>query len=290
MSAKTRDIKRRIQSVQGTRQITRTMEMVAASKLRRARERVEAARPYAAKLGEVISGLFTSELAEKYPILRQPKEIRNSALILLTSNRGLAGGFNVNLIRKTRVALADLRGEGVNVEFHVVGRKGISFFKFRKEPMVSQRLDITDRPTMEDARSLVDALIPRFESGEIDAVDVVYAQFKSALSTPPVLQRVLPVAAPVDGDGSRALNYLFAPSSEEILTTVLPLYVRNSVYRALVESAAAEQGARRTAMKAATDNADELVTMLTRDYNKARQAQITQELTEITGGAEALKG
>lgn len=290
MSAKTRDIKRRIQSVEGTRKITNTMEMVAASKLRRARERVEAARPYAAKLGEVISGLFTPELAERYPILRQPDEIRNSALILLTSNRGLAGGFNVNLIRKTRATLAELRGEDVNVEFHVVGRKGISFFKFRKEPMASQRLDITDRPTMEDARSLVDSLIARFESGEIDAIDVVYAQFKSALSTPPVRMRVLPVASPSGEGGSRSMNYLFAPSSEEILTFVLPLYVRNAVYRALVETAAAEQGARRTAMKAATDNADDLVKTLTREYNKARQAQITQELTEITGGAEALRG
>ncbi len=266
------------------------MEMVAASKLRRAQERVMAARPFAAKLSEVISGLFTPELGEKYPILRQPEEVRRSVLVLLTSNRGLAGGFNVNLIREARGVLGELREDGVDVEFHVVGRKGMSFFRFRGEPMASTRQDITDRPSMADARSIVDPLIPRFESGELDAIDIVYAQFKSALSTPPTRMRVLPISAPEDSRGARSFNYLFAPSAEAILTFVLPLYVRNAVYRALVESAAAEQGARRTAMRNATDNADELIRTLTLQYNKARQAQITEELTEITGGSEALRG
>lgn len=286
---KARDIKRRIRSIESTRQITHTMEMVAASKMRRAQERVHAARPYAAKLSEVISGLLTRELSETYPILRQPEAVRRSALILLTSNRGLAGAFNVNLIRMARAALSGLRDEGVEVEFHVVGRKGIGFFRFRGEPMASSRLDITDRPTMDDARSIIDPLLGRFESGELDAIDIVYAQFKSALSTPPARMRVLPVA-PDPERGARSLNYLLEPSPAEILTFVLPLYVRNAVYRALVETAAAEQGARRTAMKNATDNADELVKTLTRQYNSARQSQITQELTEIVGGAEALAG
>jgi len=285
---KARDIRRRIKSVQNTRQITHTMEMVAASKLRRAQDRVRAARPYSEKLSEVIGGLFTSELAERYPILRQPAEVRRSALVLLTSNRGLAGGYNVNLIRKARQRLGELRAEGVEVEFHVIGRKAITFFRFRKEPMTSQRTDISDRPSLDDARSIIDPLIPRFEAGELDAVDIVYSQFKSALSTPPVCARILPVKA--GQDAARPSNYIFSPSSEEILTVVLPLYVRNAAYRALVESTASEQGARMTAMKNATDNADDLVRTLTLEYNKARQTQITQELTEITGGAEALRG
>ncbi|UCC73417.1 MAG: ATP synthase F1 subunit gamma [Gemmatimonadota bacterium] len=288
--SKARDIRRRIRSIQSTRQITHTMEMVAASKLRRAQERVRAARPYAAKLAEVISGLFAPELAETYPMLRQPEGVRRSALVLLTSNRGLAGGFNVNLIREARGVLDEFRADGVDVEFHVVGRRGINFFQFRREPMKAMRQDISDRPSMEDARSLIDALIPRFESGELDAIDIVYAHFKHALSTPPTRMRVLPISPPDDSRRARSFNYLFAPSAEEILTFVLPLYVRNAVYRALVESAAAEQGARMTAMKNATDNADELVKSLTLQYNKARQAQITQELTEITGGAEAQRG
>ncbi len=288
---KARDIRRRIRSIQNTRQITHTMEMVAASKLRRAQERVVAARPYAAKLTEVIAGLFAPQLAEKYPILRQPERVRRSALVLLTSNRGLAGAFNVNLIRKARETLEAQRADGVEVELHVIGRKGINFFRYRKEPMASKRQDIGDRPSLSEARSIIDPLIPRFESGELDAIDFVYAQFKSALSTPPVLMRVLPVESGARREGERrAMNYIFEPSAEEILTFVLPLYVRNAVYRALVETAAAEQGARRTAMKNATDNADDLVKTLTREYNKARQTQITQELTEITGGAEALKG
>jgi F-type H+-transporting ATPase subunit gamma len=285
---KTRDIRRRIRSVQSTRQITHTMEMVAASKMRRAQDRVRAARPYAAKLSEVVSGLFVPELAEKYLILRQPEHVRRSALVLLTSNRGLAGAFNVNLIRKARAKLEELRGEGVDVEFFVSGKRGISFFRFRREPMASTRTDITDRPTMEDAHSIIDPLIPRFEAGELDAVDIVYSQFKTALSMPPVCARILPVST--ESETAHPSNYVFKPSAEEILTVVLPLYVRNSVYRALVENAASEQGARMTAMKNATDNAEELVKTLTLEYNKARQSQITQELTEITGGAEALRG
>lgn len=287
---KARDIKRRINSIENTRQITHTMEMVAASKMRRARERVEAARPYADKLAEVISGLFAPELAEKYPILRQPEGIRKSALILLTSNRGLAGAFNVNLIRKARDTLESLESDGTNVEFHVIGKKGIGFFRFRGQSMASTRQDIDDRPTMDDARSIIDPLLERFEDGGLDAIDIVYAQFKSALSTPPAVMRVLPLSPPDETDRSMQRNYIFKPSAEEILTVVLPLYVRNAAYRALVETAAAEQGARRTAMKNATDNADELVKNLTRDYNRARQTQITQELAEITGGAEALRG
>jgi F-type H+-transporting ATPase subunit gamma len=285
---KARDIRRRIRSVQNTRQITHTMEMVAASKMRRAQERVQAARPYAAKLGEVVAELLAPELAERFPLLRQPERTRRAALILLTSNRGLAGGFNVNLIRKARSRADELRREGAEVELHVVGRKGVTFFKFRGEAVSSARQDISDRPSMEDAHSLVGALIPRFESGDLDAIEIVYAQFRSALSTPPVDLRILPVGA---GErGQRAAHYIFEPSSEEILMSVLPLYVRNAVYRALVETAAAEQGARRVAMKNATDNADELIKALTRQYNTARQAQITQELTEITGGAEAQRG
>jgi F-type H+-transporting ATPase subunit gamma len=285
---KARDIRRRIRSVQSTRQITHTMEMVAASKMRRAQDRVRAARPYAAKLSEVISSLFAPELAERYPILRQPEQVRKAALILLTSNRGLAGGFNVNLIRKARARLEEFREAGVDVDFYVVGRKGINFFRYRRQAMASERTDISDRPTLDDANSLVNPLITRFEAAELDAVDIVYSQFQSALSTPAVCARILPVTA---GENTkRSHNYIFTPSAEGILTFVLPLYVRNSVYRALVENTASEQGARMTAMKNATDNADDLVKTLTLEYNKARQSQITQELTEITGGAEALRG
>ena len=288
MPQKARDIKRRIDSVESTRQITHTMEMVAASKMRRAEERVRTARPYSEKLGEVITGLLTPELAERYPILRQPERIGRAALILVTSNRGLCGAFNANLIRLARGTMGEMEGRGVSVELHVIGKKGIGFFRFRGRPMASTRQDIGDRPTMDDARSVVDPLIPRFESGELDAIDVVYARFKSALTTPPTQMRVLPIQPAESGGAGWRLDYIFEPSAERILTVVLPLYVRHAIYRALVETAAGEQGARRTAMKNATDNADELTQTLTRDYNRARQSQITQEIAEIVGGAAAV--
>ncbi len=287
--AKTREIRRRIRSIEKTRQITKTMEMIATSKLKRASDRVAAARPYAQRLAEVIGRLLDPELRERYPLLRQPVQQRRAAVILLTSNRGQAGAFNVNLTRETRTLLARLRQEGVEPELHVVGRKGIAFFRFHKVPAALTRTDITDRPTAADASSLVEPLVARFEAGEIDAVHVVYAQYRSALFTPPAVLTVLPIPEPADQQGGRALNYILSPSADEILNRLLPLYVRNMVYRALVETAAAEQGARRTAMKNATDNAGDVLDTLRRKYNRLRQAVITQEIAEIVGGAAALE-
>lgn len=293
--AKAREIKRRIRSIDKTRQITRTMEMVATSKLKRASDRVHAARPYAQQLAEVIGRLMDPGLRERYPLLRQPEQQQRAAVIALTSNRGLAGAFNVNLSREARTLIAKLREQGTDVELHAVGKKGISFFRFQGEKPAAARTDISDRPTSEDAASLVDELRDRFERGELDGVYVVYAQFRSAMSTPPAVMQVLPVRPPEPSQdetagekGYRPL-YLLSPSPDEILGRLLPLYVRNSVYRALVETAAAEQGARRTAMKNATDNAGDMLDNLRRSYNRARQSQITQEIAEIVGGAAALE-
>ncbi len=287
--AKTREIRRRIRSIEKTRQITNTMELVSTSKLKRATDRLRAARPYAQRLSEVIGRLLDPELRERYPLLRQPAQPRRAAVVLLTSNRGFAGAFNMNLIREARSLLARLRADGVEPELYVVGKKGIAYFRFARVAMTATRTDITDRPTAEDAASLVEPLVARFEAGELDAVYVVHAQFRSALSTPPGVLRVLPVEAPAPAQGARALNYILSPSADEILNRLLPLYVRNMVYRTLVETAAAEQGARRTAMKNATDNAGEMLDVLRRQYNRMRQAVITQEIAEIVGGAAALE-
>jgi F-type H+-transporting ATPase subunit gamma len=287
--AKARELKGRIRSVQNTRKITRTMEMVATSKLKRAQDRVGAARPYADQLQEVIGRLLTPELAARYPLLRQPETVERAAVVMLTANRGLAGAFNANLIRETRGLLTRLRAEGVQVEFHAVGKKGISFFRFQREEMATSRADISDRPSAEDAESLINPLMERFVAGELDAVYVVYAKFNSALSTPPTSQQILPIPTPEEGVAGPDVEYILEPSADAILSQILPLYVRNSVYRALVETAAAEQGARRTAMKSATDNAGDMLQALTRTYNRARQAQITQEIAEIVGGAAALE-
>jgi F-type H+-transporting ATPase subunit gamma len=286
--AKGRELKGRIKTVENTRKITRTMEMVATSKMKRAQDRVVAARPFANSLTEVIAYLYTPELAERFPLLRQPATIRKAAIILLTSNRGLAGAFNANLIKEARALLGRLKEQNTEAELHVVGKKGLGYFRYVGRAIASNRIDITDRPTAENAAELVDSLIQRFASGEIDAVHVVYAKFNSALSTPPSTLTILPVTPP-ERKGQQP-DYILLPSAEVILTQLLPSYVRNSVYRALVETAAGEQGARRTAMKNATDNAGDMLNVLRRTFNRARQAQITQEIAEIVGGAAALQG
>ena len=285
--AKGRELKGRIKSVENTRKITRTMEMVATSKMKRAQDRVVGARPYARSLTEVISDLYSPDLAEHFPLLRQPAHTRRAAVLLLTSNRGLAGAFNANLIKEARLLVQRLESEGTQVELHVVGRKGIGFFRYLGRTLATARTDITDRPTAADARGLADTLIDNFTSCALDAVYVVYAKFNSALSTPATAERVLPVTPPERKGTAR--DYILAPSADAILTELLPLYVRNSIYRALVETVAGEQSARRTAMKNATDNASDMINVLRRTYNRARQAQITQEIAEIVGGAAALE-
>ena len=291
---KPRELKRRIRSVQNTKKITKTMELVSTSKLKRAQDRVVGARPYAQALAEVIAELYAPERAERFPLLRQPGQtargpgVRRSALLLITSNRGLCGAFNANLIREARRRLEELKAQDTHTELHLVGKKGVSYFKFTKRNIASQRVDIGDKPTLEHAIELAKPLMDRFAAGDLDAVDVVFAKFNSAVSTPPTTLRVLPVVPP---DGRRSgVNYILQPSAEGILQELLPLSVTNQFYRALVETAAAEHGARRTAMKNATDAGNDMLTILQRTYNRARQAQITQELAEIVGGAEALKG
>lgn len=286
--AKAREIKRRIRSVDNTRKITRTMEMVATSKLKRATDRVQAARPYAEAIGDVVRSLYSPALGREYPLLRQPEAVRKVAVLLLTANRGFAGAFNANLIREGARLLAELRAQGLEVELHIVGKKGASYFRFRGESIASTDLSITDRPSPEDAERLIAPLRDRFAAGELDAVYVIASEFRSAMSAPPASRLLLPVQAG-EGSSTSADSFILSPSAGAILEGLLPAYVRNTVYRALVENAAAEQGARRTAMKNATDNAGDMLESLTRTYNRARQAQITQEIAEIVGGAAALE-
>lgn len=292
--ARPRELRRRIRSVENTRKITKTMEMVATSKLKRATDRVVAARPYAQALTDVIADLYAPELAERFPLLRQPAGApRKAAVVFITSNRGLCGAFNSNLIRETRRVIAELEGKSCQLDLHGIGRKGIAFFRYTRRTLAGARQDVGDKPTQAHAEEIVQPLMQQFETGELDAVLVVFAKFNSPVSTPPTTLQILPVKPPsADGPATRrtSANYILKPSAEEIVGAILPLYVRNAMYRALVETAAAEQGARRTAMKNATDSAGEMIDTLRQTYNRVRQAQITQELAEIVGGAEALKG
>ncbi|MBA2291240.1 MAG: ATP synthase F1 subunit gamma [Gemmatimonadales bacterium] len=294
--ASSKALKGRIRSVTNTRKITRTMELVATSKLKRAQDRVIAARPYADALRSVIADLVTPELAEQFPLLRQPLPPAKggparAVLILLTSNRGLAGGFNANLIKEARRRITALEAEGYTVELIGVGKKGVGYFKYVGRTFASERPDIGDRPTAEHAGSLVETLVEEFAAGTIGVVELVQSQFISVMDSPPATVRILPVAAPAQGtrEGIRH-DYILSPDPATLLEKVLPLYVRNMVYRGLVETVAAEQAARRTAMKNATDNAGDIIDALKRTYNRQRQAQITQEIAELVGGAAALQG
>ncbi len=296
--AKGRALKGRIRSVQNTRKITRTMELVSTSKLKRAQDRVVAARPYAEALRDVLADLITPELAERFPLLRQPAPPgkggpTRAAVVLLTSNRGLAGAFNSNLIKEARRRVEALESQGYTVEMHGVGKKGIGFFRYLGRKFALERMDIGDKPTADHAAEIAEPLIAAFSSGALASVDLVHAKFVSALTTPPTTTRILPVETAAKKDGEKegpTHDYILAPSAEAILEQLLPLYVRNAVYRGLVETAAAEHGARRTAMKNATDNAGEILEVLKRTYNRQRQAGITQEIAEIVGGAAALQG
>jgi F-type H+-transporting ATPase subunit gamma len=301
--AKGRQLKGRIRSVQNTRKITRTMELVSTSKLKRAQDRVIAARPYAEALREVLADLVTPDLADRFPLLRRPAPPAKggptrAALVLLTSNRGLAGAFNSNLIKEARRRIEALESQGYTVELHGVGKKGIGYFRYLGRKFSLERMDIGDKPTADHAAEVAEPLIEAYSSGALASVDLVHAQFVSALTTPPVTSRILPVETAGQRAGGAAgqeadrptRDYILAPNAEAILEQLLPLYVRNAVYRGLVETAAAEHGARRTAMKNATDNAGEILEVLKRTYNRQRQASITQEIAEIVGGAAALQG
>lgn len=291
--ATNRALKGRIRSVTNTRKITRTMELVATSKLKRAQDRVVAARPYAEALRQVIADLVTPDFADQFPLLRRPLPpskggASRAVVILLTSNRGLAGGFNANLIKEARRRIEALEGEGYQVDLIGVGKKGVGFFKYIGRKFRSERPDIGDRPTADHATSLVEELMVDFAEGRVGVVELVQSQFISVLTTPPTTMRVLPIEAPASrADGMRP-DYILSPDPVTLLEQVLPLYVRNMVYRGLVETVAAEQAARRTAMKNATDNAGDLIDKLKRTYNRQRQAQITQEIAELVGGAAAL--
>jgi F-type H+-transporting ATPase subunit gamma len=294
--SKSRALKGRIRSVTNTRKITRTMELVATSKLKRAQDRVVAARPYAEGLREVIADLVTPDLAERFPLLRQQAAPADggpdrAVVILITSNRGLAGGFNANLIKEARRRITALEAEGYTVELVGVGRKGIGFFKYVGRSLRSERLDIGDRPTADHAASLVEPLMAEFVDGRLGVVELVQSAFVSVLNTPPTTVRILPITPPEGAPaGGHRPDYILSPDPATLLEDILPRYVRNVVFRGLVETVAAEQASRRTAMKNATDNAGDLIEALKRTYNRQRQAQITQEIAELVGGAAALQG
>jgi F-type H+-transporting ATPase subunit gamma len=286
-----REIRKRISSVSNTQKITSTMEMVATAKLRRAQGQVVGSGPYFDGLQRLMEELAQHEIdLSLFPLFEQ-REVKRELVLVVTSNRGLCGGFNTNLINMARKLLVADAAAGREIDFHVAGRKGIQAFDFADVEMAGTYKEFPDRPTYDDAERVSSILVDPFLAGEVDAVKIVYAHFITMGKQPPTTVTLLPVGADgMSGEGGASNSQMiFEPSEQEILAELLPLYVRNVVFRVLLESVASEQVARRQAMKRASDNAEEMVKNLTLQFNKARQAQITQELGEIMGGVEALK-
>jgi F-type H+-transporting ATPase subunit gamma len=297
MGAQLRVFRRRIRTVHATKKITRAMELIAASRIVKAQQRLKSTLPYTQVLSEAITAAASSSASlEAHPLIAAQRLRDRSAVIVITADRGLAGAYSANAIRETQALTSLLNDEGYEVVPYVVGRKGVAWFKFRGRPIARAWTGISDQPTYEDATSIADAVLDRFhqqtEDGGADEIHIVYTHFVNMVSQEIRVRRILPLEIVEErvertGTGPEAL-YEFEPSAEAVLDELLPKYVRTVIYSALLESAAAEHASRRRAMKAATDNADELIKSLTRQANQARQAEITQEISEIVGGANAL--
>ena len=291
-SAELRAIRRRIRSVESTKKITRAMELIAASRIVKARQRVRAARPYAEKMIEVIRNVARASGDVGDPLLER-RELGTMGVLVVTSDRGLAGAYNSAVLRMAERQMVELQDQGVAIRLYAVGKKAQTYFSFRGYEMAESFLAVTDQPTYSDARKIAQVLTQDYRSGAVDAVDIFYTVYRSALSYIPTRAELLPVSPPTDEEGQPdasgpAVSYEYEPDPAAILGRLLPLYVESAIYEQLLESSASEHASRQRAMKAATDNAEELIKVLTRTANQARQAEITTEIAEIVGGAQAM--
>jgi F-type H+-transporting ATPase subunit gamma len=292
-----KDIKKKIRSTSNTKKITRTMEMVATVKSKLATDRIKATTPYATKLAEILGSLAGAGTNE-HPLIErldapEPKKI---LVVVVTANRGLAGGYNAKVLETGERWLREQRSAGREVDIYMIGKKGISRCRFLKIPLAKAITQFKDLPAFREAEELAEELMARFLAGEVDRVVVVATRYVSTSVQKPEVFQLLPIPAlradtpeAAGGKARRTVEFIFEPGPEEILKTLLPLSVKTAVYRTLVEAAASEQVARRVAMKLATDNAEEMIKLYTRNYNRQRQAGITRQITEIVSGADALE-
>ncbi len=298
MGAQLRVYRRRIRSVQATKKITKAMELIASSRIVKAQQRLDASMPYLTQLYAAINAAATDAAdVRKHPLMSNSQERTRAAVLVVTADRGLAGAYSSNAIKEAEALSANLRSKGMAVVPYIVGRKGVSYYRFRDRVMAGEYTGFTDQPTYDDAKRIGDDLLGAFmtptEEGGVDEIHIVYTHFKSMVSQEPRIRRILPlevvdeVVERTEGAQPPAL-YEFEPDAESVLDALLPRYIDHTVYSALLMSAASEHAARRRAMKSATDNAEEMIRSLTRMANQARQAEITQEISEIVGGADAL--
>ncbi len=291
MGAKLRVVRRRIRSVQSTMRITRAMELIAASRILRAQQRVAQTRPYASSITTVLSNVASQADELDHPLLEQRAEKRAASVFVVTSDRGLAGGYNSNVLRTAEELFARLRAQGMEPRLYVCGRKGISYFRFRQRAMEATWQGFSENPTYDDAKAVAHPMIEAFIAREVDEIHGVFTDYVSALTQRPEARRFVPLI--VEETGERPTGplpqYLFEPSARALLEQLVPRYIESRIFVAMLEAAASEHAARRRAMSSATENAEELIKILTRQANQARQAEITQEIMEIVGGAEALR-
>ncbi len=296
MAVSLRELRARIRSVEATAKITRAMELIAASRIVKAQQRAKAATPYARELTRAVSAVATYSNVD-HALTSEPENPTRAAVLVLTSDRGLAGAYSSSVLKEAERLVEKLRGESKEADLYVAGRKGVAYYAFRQRPVVERWVGFSDTPTYENAREIGEALIDAFIAGEdddksVDEVHVVYSRFRSMLVQEPSDIRLLPLEV-VEGEERPEKNeilplYEFEPSAEEVLDALLPKYVESRIYYCLLQASASELAARQRAMKSATDNAEELVKSYTRIANQARQAGITQEISEIVGGVNAL--
>ena len=281
--ASARDIRRRIKSIKSTQQITKAMKMVAAAKLRKSQERVIAARPFARKIKEVLARLTNSNSGVSHPLL-EVRPVKNTLYVVIAADRGLCGGYNANILRKSHQEISVID----NVSLVTIGRKSRDYFRRRGLDIKSEFVGLGEDIPFSVAREISQTLIDYYEKKIYDDVYLVFTEFVSAMTQRPTTMKLLPVEAPAEGESAGQVDYIYEPTPEELLSELLPTYVETTVYRALLESKASELGAKMTAMGAATDNAGDMIDRLTLSLNRARQAVITKEISEIVGGANAL--
>ena len=295
MGAQMRVYRQRIRSVQATKKITRAMELIAASRVVKAQQRVRESSPYARALTRAVSAVATFSNVD-HPLTTESAEVRRAAVLVVTSDRGLAGAYSSSVIKESERLIAELRGEGKEVVPYLVGRKAVGFYRFRKREFAAEWTGFTDQPTFDVAREIGEELVAAFnrpyEDGGVDEVHIVFTRFVNMVNQEPDVIRMLPLEV-VEGEEPPAEDdvlplYEFEPGAEQVLDALLPKYVTARIYNCLLQAAASELAARQKAMKSATDNAEELIKKYTRLANQARQAEITQEISEIVGGASAL--
>jgi F-type H+-transporting ATPase subunit gamma len=291
MGAQLREVRRRIGAVQSTAKITRAQELIASSRIIKAQQRVRAAAPYARELTHAVEAVVTGSPSVTHPLISEADNPGRVAVVMLTSDRGFAGGYNANVLREGQALTETLSGRGIEVVPYVSGRKGIAWHRFRDREVAAEWSGFSERPEFTDASEIAARLLKDFDAGQLGEIHLVYTEFISMLTQRPVVRRILPMEVEETTEeptGGQLNKYEFEPSPEAVLDALLPWYVETRLYQALLEAAAAEIAARRRAMKSATDNAKDLIQALTLEANKARQAEITQEISEIVGGANAL--